>query len=40
MISNNLYTINQFMRKKKIDTALQFQVREYLYYYWRNNNEG
>ena len=39
-ISDNMFVINSFMSKKRIDQSLQFQVREYLYYYWMHNNSN
>ncbi|KRX04859.1 Cyclic nucleotide-binding protein [Pseudocohnilembus persalinus] len=35
----NMVAINQFMYKKKISFKLQYQIREYLEYYWRENKE-
>ena len=39
-ISDNLYVINSYMKNKKINTNIQFQVREYLYYYWKHNQQN
>ena len=37
-ISDNMFIINSYMDKKGVDQALQFQVREYLFYYWKHNS--
>ena len=39
-ISDNMFVINSYMDKKGVDQNLQFQVREYLYYYWKHNNQN
>ncbi|KAL4439146.1 hypothetical protein ABPG74_008921 [Tetrahymena malaccensis] len=37
-IIKNLFIVNQYMARKDIQKDLQFQVREYLTYYWSQNN--
>ena len=34
-----MLTINTYMKKKNISKDLQFQVREYLDYFWREYSE-
>ncbi|KRX00772.1 Cyclic nucleotide-binding protein [Pseudocohnilembus persalinus] len=37
-IERNTWAISQWMQKKNVDQDLQFQVREYLSYYWKEEN--
>lgn len=39
-IKNNLFVINNFMHKKNISKSLQYSIREYLEYIWRENNQN
>ncbi|KAL4510498.1 hypothetical protein ABPG72_004652 [Tetrahymena utriculariae] len=34
---NNLFVINNYMKKKKITSELQYQIRHYLEYYWNES---
>ena len=38
-IENNLHVINKYMYHKNVNKDLQFQIREYLEYYWRFTSE-
>ena len=37
-MSKNMNIINKFMHNKKIKSNLQYQVREYLEYYWKESS--
>ncbi len=33
-IKENMYIINKYMKQKKINKKLSYQIREYVEYYW------
>ncbi|EAS05020.2 cation channel family protein (macronuclear) [Tetrahymena thermophila SB210] len=35
---NKIYLINKYMIKKNVNKALKYQIREYLEYYWQEND--
>lgn len=37
-INKNLYVINNYMHKKSISKELQYNIREYLDYYWNEKS--